>query len=132
MPVIRIAAAVMTDDAGRVLLVRKRGTSAWMQPGGKVEPGEQPDETLVRELEEELGVVVPVASLRPWGRFQAPAANEPGHTVDCDVFGVETAHVPVAAAEIEELRWVAVDETGLTIAPLALEVVWPRLAEGTA
>lgn len=39
-PTIRIAAAVITDDAGRYLLVRKRDTTAFMQAGGKIEPGE--------------------------------------------------------------------------------------------
>ena len=38
--IIRIAAAVVTDIAGRSLLVRKRGSSIFMQPGGKIESGE--------------------------------------------------------------------------------------------
>jgi hypothetical protein len=39
-PVIRVAAAVIVDGHGRVLLVRNRGTTAFMQPGDKVTPGE--------------------------------------------------------------------------------------------
>ena len=127
MPTIRIAAAVIVDAAGRILLVRKRGTTAWMQPGGKVEPGEQPADTLVRELGEELGLAVDVGALDHWGRFGSAAANEPDHLVDCDIYAVEITTQPVAAAEIEELRWVSLDEAELTIAPLALEHVWPRL-----
>lgn len=127
MPTIRIAAAVIVDDAGRILLVRKRGTSAWMQPGGKVEPGEAPADTLVRELAEELGLVVAAADLEHWGRFESAAANEPGHLVDCDIYALAISGEPVVAAEIEELRWVALDEAGIVIAPLALEHVWPRL-----
>lgn len=127
MPTIRIAAAVIVDDAGRILLVRKRGTTAWMQPGGKVEPGEQPADTLARELDEELGLTVDPAHFEHWGRFESAAANEPGHLVDCDIYAVAIDAVPLVAAEIEELRWVDLDESGLTIAPLALEHVWPRL-----
>jgi 8-oxo-dGTP diphosphatase len=127
VPTIRIAAAVILDDAGRILLVRKRGTTAWMQPGGKVEPGEAPADTLVRELDEELGLVVAVADLEHWGRFGSAAANEPGHLVDCDIYAVAISSTPVVAAEIEELRWVSLDDAELTIAPLALEHVWPRL-----
>ena len=98
-----------------------------MQPGGKVEPGEEPADTLVRELAEELGLVVDVGTLDHWGRFESAAANEPGHLVDCDIYAVEISTQPVVAAEIEELRWVSLDEAELTIAPLALEHVWPRL-----
>jgi len=127
VPTIRIAAAVIVDGAGRILLVRKRGTSAWMQPGGKVEPGELPADTLARELDEELGLSVDPADFDHWGRFGSAAANEPGHLVDCDIYGVRIDSEPVVAAEIEELRWVDLDDSELTIAPLALEHVWPRL-----
>ncbi|MHB9005113.1 MAG: NUDIX hydrolase, partial [Coriobacteriia bacterium] len=54
--VIRVAAALIVDEGGRILLVRKRGTTVFMQPGGKYEPGETAAETLSRELHEELGL----------------------------------------------------------------------------
>ncbi len=47
---IRIVAAVIRDDAGRVLLVRKRGTKAFMQPGGKLDAGEDDITALSREI----------------------------------------------------------------------------------
>lgn len=47
---IHIAAAVLMDDNERLLLVRKRGTEYFMQPGGKIEPGEEALSALVREL----------------------------------------------------------------------------------
>ena len=127
MPTLRIAAAVITDDEGRILLVRKRGTTAFMQPGGKLEPGEAPDVALARELFEDLGLVVDPATFDHWGRFSADAANEPNHTVDCDIYALTIAQPPIVAAEIEELRWVAFDDTELEIAPLAREHVLPRL-----
>jgi NUDIX domain len=53
---IRIAAAVIRDRRGRLLLVRKRGTSAFMQPGGKIDATEPALAALAREvLEEQLG-----------------------------------------------------------------------------
>jgi len=128
--VIRIAAAVITDDAGRVLLVRKRHTAAWMQPGGKLEPGESPDVALARELAEELGYELDPATFEHWGRFAADAANEVGHTVDCDIYRVRTDQVPLVAAEIEQLLWLeAGNPQGLILAPLLVEHVLPRLAQ---
>jgi 8-oxo-dGTP pyrophosphatase MutT (NUDIX family) len=50
-----IVAALIRDEAGRVLLVRKRGTVAFMQPGGKVDAGESDMAALAREIVEELG-----------------------------------------------------------------------------
>ncbi|SEO24676.1 ADP-ribose pyrophosphatase YjhB, NUDIX family [Halorientalis persicus] len=53
--------AVVTDDAGRVLLVREDGE--WLAPGGEVEPGETHEEALVREVREETGVEIGVGGL---------------------------------------------------------------------
>ncbi len=85
-PVIRIVAAVVLDDRNHVLVVRKRGTTAFMQPGGKIEPGETPVQALRREIREELGAGVVEESIRPLGHHDAAAANEPGHRVAADLF----------------------------------------------
>src|SRR5260363_195441 len=58
MTVIPIAAALIEDGAGHVLLVRKADTRFFMQAGGKIEPGEEPAAALVRELHEEIGLIV--------------------------------------------------------------------------
>ena len=102
-PTIRIAAALLVDG-GRLLLVRKRGTTAFMQPGGKIDPGEDSIDALRRELHEELGLVVLRSAPVPLGKFSAPAANEPGHTVEAEIFIVETAETMQPAAEIEEAK----------------------------
>lgn len=83
MKIIRIAAALLIGADGRTLLVRKRGTQAFMQPGGKIEPGEPAAQALARELEEELGLIVDPAQAEFLGEFTAPAANEPGFEVNC-------------------------------------------------
>lgn len=124
---IHVSAAVITDDDGRLLLVRKTGTTAFMQPGGKPEPGETPAETLARELAEEVGLRVEPDALEPLGSFTATAANEPGFAVVADVFRVDIGgQQPVPDAEIAELRWVtAATASGLEIAPLAREYFLP-------
>ena len=63
-----VAVALLAAD-GRVLMQQRRLASEhgglWEFPGGKVEPGETPEEALIRELREELGVTTKVACLAP-------------------------------------------------------------------
>lgn len=105
---LHIVAAVIVRDDGRALLVRKRGTTAFMQVGGKIEPGEEPVAALVRECAEEIGLAVDPASVRPLGRRTAVAANEPDHVVDAHVFEVAlpAGFAVEPRAELEELAWV--------------------------
>jgi len=128
---LHIAAAVLLNEHQQLLLVRKRGTLAFMQPGGKVDHGEQPLEALIRELNEELGLVVAPEAATFLGHYQAPAANEPGCTVDCALYRIEMqpGDRAIVAAEIEEAVWVSVVEAGeLALAPLTREVVLPLVS----
>ncbi|QAY64203.1 NUDIX domain-containing protein [Xylanimonas allomyrinae] len=124
--VLHIVAAVVVRD-GRFLLVRKRGTSAFMQVGGKIEPEERPLDALVREVEEEIGVALDADAVRPLGRFRATAANEPGHVVDAHAFDVDLppGAEPRPLAELAELVWVdpASPVAPLPIAPLSLDLI---------
>ncbi|ACP26418.1 8-oxo-dGTP diphosphatase MutT [Sinorhizobium fredii] len=67
--IVLVAACALVDSDGRILLAqRPEGKSLaglWEFPGGKVEAGETPEETLIRELEEELGIRTKVACLAP-------------------------------------------------------------------
>jgi len=123
---IRIAAAVILDGDRKLLLVRKRGTSAFMQPGGKIEPGELAADALARELVEELGVRVAPGGSSYLGCFSAPAANEQGATVEAELFELSIAGQPTPAAEIEEIIWLdTVSHDGFDLAPLTRDTVLP-------
>ncbi|MFJ3526117.1 NUDIX domain-containing protein [Pseudomonas sp. NPDC090203] len=126
MKVIRIAAALLIGADGRTLLVRKRGTQAFMQPGGKIDAGESPAQALARELHEELGLVVAAEQAQFLGEFSAVAANEPGFEVNCQLYRLDVAQDLVPAAEIEEVVWIdagSVDH--LHLAPLTRDSILP-------
>ena len=64
-----VAACALIDVDGRVLIAQrpagKSMAGLWEFPGGKVEPGERPEQSLIRELKEELGIVVKEECLAP-------------------------------------------------------------------
>lgn len=125
-PVISIVAALIRDPAGRVLLVRKRGTAAFMQPGGKRDAGEDDVAALAREIDEELGCRVLPGSARSLGVFDCAAANEPGFRVRAAVYAVDVDGAIAPRAEIEDIAWVdPAAVTGIALAPLTRDHVLP-------
>ena len=125
-PTIAVSAGVVLDSRGRALLVRKAGTSAFMNPGGKPEPGETAAQALCRELAEEVGLAVRPDELTYLGRFRAEAANEPDHLVDAEVFAVTVADVDVRPLlEIAEVVWVDPTRAEVELAPLAADHLLP-------
>ena len=123
---IRIAAALLLNAEGQTLLVRKRGTTAFMQPGGKIEAHELPVHALARELEEELGLQIDPAQACFLGQFSAPAANEPGFVVQAEIFQLTIDADVKPAAEIEEVIWIdPATDAGLVLAPLTRDLILP-------
>jgi len=67
--ILLVAACALVDADGRVLIAQrpagKTMAGLWEFPGGKIEAGERPEDTLIRELKEELGIVVEDQCLAP-------------------------------------------------------------------
>ena len=70
LPLVLVAAVVLVDADGRVLLARrpdgKSMAGLWEFPGGKLDSGETPETALIRELREELGIDVAASCLAPF------------------------------------------------------------------
>ena len=118
--VIRIVAAIAINGRGETLLVRKRETEIFMLPGGKLDAGESALDALAREVDEELGCTLDRATCQLLGTYRAPAANEPGFTVQAELFAASLLGKPRPSGEIDALAWVDPDnEVPYPLAPLA-------------
>jgi len=128
-PSINVSAVVLTNDDGHVALVRKHGTTAFMFPGGKPEPAETSLEAAVRELAEELGLVIHPGELEYLGEYTTAAANEANTALISQVYAgrVPSDASIQAQAEIAELLWVAPEavslDDGYQLAPLSQHVL---------
>lgn len=119
-------AGLLTVRDGRVLLCRKRHTTALLiLPGGVKEPGETAEACLRREVREELGEVG-LGALTYLGDYTSPAAVE-GKTVRVELFAGELDGEPRAESEIRELVWFGVGDEAGQLAPSLREVIFPDL-----
>jgi 8-oxo-dGTP pyrophosphatase MutT (NUDIX family) len=101
---LRCACLVATRE-DRLLLVRVRDNALWYLPGGKIEPAELPEETLTRELFEELGIVVDADSVRHLYSVRGPAYGRSGE-VELVCFAAQWENDPRARGEVAEVAWI--------------------------
>lgn len=123
MKIITVAAAIILNDQQQLLVVRKRNTSCFMQVGGKLEPHEPPEITMLREIQEEIGCRASIEQFI--GRFETATANEPDHQLVSYLYYVTLDHAPKIAAEIAEMKWVDLEAQTTPLAPLTREIVMP-------
>ncbi|MEG0212202.1 MAG: NUDIX domain-containing protein [Glutamicibacter sp.] len=126
-----ISAACLINNQGEILLVRKRGTTKFMQPGGKPEAGETALQTIIREIREELGLSFTADELRYDGEWIGPAANEADTMIRASLYSAAFDGELAPLAELEELLWidpqVALERDDL--APLLRDRVLPLAIE---
>ena len=130
MKLVLVAAVALIDADGRVLLAKRpEGKSLaglWEFPGGKVEPSERPEQALIRELKEELGIDVEASCLAPL--TFASHAYEDFHLL-MPLYVCRRWKGLVQAMERQELKWVfAKDLKNYPMPPADLPLI-PHLIE---
>jgi 8-oxo-dGTP diphosphatase len=107
LKVVLVAACALIDADGRVLIAERPAGKAmaglWEFPGGKVEPGERPEQSLIRELQEELGIVVSEACLAP---LTFASHSYPDFHLLMPLYVCRRWEGTVAAQEGQRLAWV--------------------------
>lgn len=124
----KIGGAILNDE-GKLLVVRKAKTPhTFIIPGGKPEGLESHEETLDRELSEELGVTVRASTYL--GSFEDTAEFEQ-RPIRMDIYTVEIEGAPRPHAEIVELRWIGRDyqQEGISIGSVLASFVVPQMIE---
>ena len=105
--ILLVAACALVDADGRVLIAQRPGGKSmaglWEFPGGKIESGEQPEQTLIRELKEELGIIVSEACLAP---LTFASHSYPDFHLLMPLYVCRRWDGTVAAREGQQLAWV--------------------------
>jgi 8-oxo-dGTP diphosphatase len=130
-PLVLVAACVLLDGEGEILIAKRPEgrplAGLWEFPGGKMEPGEAPEDALIRELAEELGIEIATADLTPL-TFVSHAY--PDFHLLMPLFLCRRWRGVMAAYEGQELAWVRPDALGPYAMPPAdepLKALLPHL-----
>ena len=126
--ILLVAACALVDADARVLIAQrpagKTMAGLWEFPGGKVEAGERPEDTLVRELKEELGIVVDEQCLAP---LTFASHSYPEFHVLMPLYVCRRWNGTVAPREGQRLVWVRPRELRKYPMPPADEPLIPHL-----
>jgi mutator protein MutT len=127
LPLVACVGAIVRDAEGRLLMIRRRhapSAGLWSVPGGRIEPGESPEDAIIREVSEETGLEVQVVSLVGALHIPADSCVYDVHDYACVVVGGQLR----AGDDAAEARWVDLpDLDALPTPPGFLETVKPWL-----
>ena len=120
--IVLVAACALVDADGRVLLARRPSgrplAGLWEFPGGKVETGERPEEALIREMSEELGIIIAEPCLAP---LTFASHSYPEFHLLMPLYACRRWQGTAEAKEGQELAWVRPNRMGEYAMPPADE-----------
>jgi 8-oxo-dGTP diphosphatase len=123
-----VAACALIDVDGRVLIAQRPEGKAmaglWEFPGGKIEAGEQPEQTLIREMQEELGITVKEECLAP---LTFASHSYPDFHLLMPLYVCRRWEGFVEARENQRLKWVRPNQLRNYPMPPADEPLIPHL-----
>ncbi|MEM4230273.1 MAG: NUDIX domain-containing protein [Candidatus Pacearchaeota archaeon] len=121
----KIAGIIIKDK--KLLMARKYDEPHFIMPGGRVLEGEIPEQTLRRELKEELDVEL--VSMKFFKTYEAPHFKEKNKIVRMDTYFVEILGEPKATSEINEIKWIDshYKEQGIKVASINQDFLIPEL-----
>lgn len=91
---------------GQILSTKSKGKTKYYIPGGKREPGETDEQTLVREIKEELDVIIDKSTIEYVGTFKAQSDGaKEGVLVKMTCYSAQYEGILKPTSEIEEIRW---------------------------
>lgn len=129
MKILLVVAVALVDADNRILIARRPEGKAlagyWEFPGGKVDTGERPEQSLIRELDEELGITVSEDCLAPL--TFASHAYEDFHLL-MPFYVCRKWTGLVSAKENQQLKWVAArDLRSYTLPPADIPLISPLI-----
>jgi 8-oxo-dGTP diphosphatase len=105
------ALLILNDDATKFLVTRKSETTTlWLMPGGGIEPNETIEESVAREIREELGCETDMESFLFVGEYEALAAGYADKRVNIKLYSGKIIGDPVPSSEIVAIGWIGKED----------------------
>ncbi|GGE94914.1 8-oxo-dGTP pyrophosphatase MutT, NUDIX family [Chishuiella changwenlii] len=107
-----LANALVTDNEGRMLAVRKNKSIYFQMVGGKIDGAEKPIQALEREFKEEINININLHKVSFLGTYTTNAVNEENTLVNATIFHVHLNSINTIKidAEIEEIAWITKED----------------------
>lgn len=136
LPIVIGVVGLAINDRGQVLLTQRHQPQdpdvhlCWQIPGGGMEFGESPEQTLAREMQEELGVSVRILHPYPVAKTSVFAAKTPFHvTLLCYLVSIDNQTPTLNDPETAAWKWMTLDEAAkLQTLPSTMEFIQEAVA----